>query len=66
MRIGSSEAVLISDLYPINVKMAKPIGPKFFVGPQGSFLEDRIYKVREIFVCFYFTMNTKRKCSQLK
>ena len=29
-------ACLFVCLYPINVKTAEPIGPKFVVGPQGA------------------------------
>ena len=31
-------------LYPINVKTAEPIGPNFFVGPQGRFMNDKNFK----------------------
>ena len=60
-------------LYPINVKTAEPIGPKFFVGHLGTpgkvyesakfqiFENPRIFfvKIRELFL-FCFTMYTKR------
>ena len=34
---------LLVSLYPINVKTAEPIGPKFCLGPQRRFMEDRIF-----------------------
>ena len=57
-------------LYPINVKTAEPIGPKFFVGHHMT--TGKVYewskfqifvKIRELFL-FCFTMYTKRTCSQ--
>ena len=60
-------------LYLTSIKTAEPIGPKIFVGlhmSQGMikiFIKFKFvfYKIHEHF-CFYFTMYTKRKCSQLE
>ena len=59
-------------LYPINVKTAEPIGPNFLwdlMWPQGRFMDNRIFKnlppskffvkIREISVCFCFTMSKR-------
>ena len=67
-------------LYSINVKMAKPIGPFLWDLPErkGLWMDDRIfknlpltkiefcYKICEFYLCFCFTMYTKRTCSQFK
>ena len=35
---------LFGSFYPINVKTAEPIGPKFCEGPQGRFIDAQNYK----------------------
>ena len=39
-------STVVNRLYPINVKKAEPIGPKFFVGPHviPSKVDNRIFK----------------------
>ena len=36
INLASLFVCLFVCLYPINVKTAEPIGPKFFVGPHGA------------------------------
>ena len=66
--------ILCLFVYPKNVKTAEPIGSKFLVVtshvPREGLYMTKISKfclqqIRlEKFVCFCFTMYTKRKCSQ--
>ena len=52
-------------LYPINVKTAEPIGPKFFVGhlgPQGRFMNDWNFKnlcLKVFYFCKILKMREK-------
>ena len=51
-------------LYPINVKTAEPIGPKFFVGHHVTTGKVFFKSAKFFFLCF--KMWTKRTCSQFK
>ena len=68
-------------LYPINVKTAEPIGPKFCVGPQDDpnlkyfclkvlYFKVLIIREKNIMksanIFLYTVQSTKRKCSQIK
>ena len=53
-------------LYPINVKKAKPIGPKFLwdlAWPQGRFMNDQNFK--HLCLKFFIFENARKKFSKL-
>ena len=51
---------LFGCLYPINVKTAKPIGPKFFVGPRFNFKNARKNIIKSAnFFCYCFLLHGK-------
>ena len=54
-------------MYPINVKTAEPIGPKFFVRPHVKNFENAQKNIMKSAHFFVFVLYcTKRRCSEIK